>query len=59
MSGPRFPMRKIRDVLRLSAAGVSKRKIAASLGDVLNPANRDTGQIHLDQGLLDELSRRR
>jgi hypothetical protein len=25
-------MRKIRDVLRLSAAGMSKRKIAASLG---------------------------
>jgi hypothetical protein len=23
------------------------------LGDVLDPANRDTGQIHLDQGLLD------
>ena len=28
----RLPMRKIRDVLRLSAAGMSKRKIAASLG---------------------------
>ena len=25
-------MRKVRDVLRLSAAGMSKRKIAASLG---------------------------
>jgi hypothetical protein len=25
-------MRKVRDVLRLSAAGLSKRKIAASLG---------------------------
>src|SRR5438445_13736821 len=32
MPGPRLPMRKIRDVLRLSAAGLSKRKIAASLG---------------------------
>src|ERR1700745_1964240 len=32
MPGPRLPMRKIRDVLRLSAAGMSKRKIAASLG---------------------------
>src|ERR1700716_3447014 len=30
--GPRLPMRKIHDVLRLSAAGMSKRKIAASLG---------------------------
>lgn len=32
MPGPRLPMRKIHDVLRLSAAGMSKRKIAASLG---------------------------
>jgi len=32
MPGPRLPMRKIRDVPRLSAAGMSKRKIAASLG---------------------------
>ena len=32
MPGARLPMRKIRDVLRLSAAGMSKRKIAASLG---------------------------
>lgn len=32
MPKPRLPMRKIRDVLRLSAAGMSKRKIAASLG---------------------------
>lgn len=32
MLGPRLPMRKIRGVLRLSAAGMSKRKIVASLG---------------------------
>src|SRR5215467_2490150 len=32
MPGPRLPMRKIHDVLRLSAAGMSNRKIAASLG---------------------------
>ena len=32
MPGARLPMRKIRDVLRLSAAGLSKRQIAASLG---------------------------
>src|SRR5215831_16354309 len=32
MPGPRLPMRKIRDLLRLSAAGMSKRKIAAALG---------------------------
>ena len=29
MPGQRLPMRKIRDVLRLSADGMSKRKIAA------------------------------
>ena len=32
MSRERLPMRKIRDVLRLKAAGLSERKIAASLG---------------------------
>ena len=32
MSQERLPMRKIRDVLRLKAGGLSKRKIAASLG---------------------------
>jgi transposase len=32
MAQSRLPMRKIRDVLRLSAAGLSKRQIAASLG---------------------------
>jgi hypothetical protein len=32
MPGPRLPMRKIHDALRLSAAGMSKCKIAASLG---------------------------
>jgi transposase len=31
MPGARLPMRKIRDVLRLTAAGMSSRKIAASL----------------------------
>jgi transposase len=32
MPGRRLPMRKIRDVLRLRAGGLSKRKIAISLG---------------------------
>ena len=32
MPGARLPMRKIRDVLRLQADGLSKRQIAASLG---------------------------
>src|SRR3977135_834801 len=32
MAQQRLPMRKIRDVLRLSAAGLSKRQIAARLG---------------------------
>ena len=31
MPGQRLPMRKIRDVLRLTAAGMSSREIAASL----------------------------
>jgi transposase len=31
MPGQRLPMRKIRDVLRLRAGGMSKRQIAASL----------------------------
>jgi hypothetical protein len=31
MPGARLPMRKIRDMLRLTAAGMSSRKIAASL----------------------------
>ena len=31
MAQQRLPMRKIRDVLRLSAAGLSKRQIAANL----------------------------
>jgi hypothetical protein len=33
MPGARLPMRKIRDVLRLGAGGMSKREIAASLID--------------------------
>ena len=31
MSQQRLPMRKIRDVLRLTASGLSSRKVAASL----------------------------
>ena len=47
MPGQRLPMRKIRDVLRLHAGGMSKRKIAASLsigataaGDCIRRARR-------------------
>ena len=32
MAGERLPMRRIRDVLRLKASGMSKRQIAASVG---------------------------
>jgi transposase len=32
MAGERLPMRRIRDVLRLKASGMSKRRIAASVG---------------------------
>src|ERR1017187_3657241 len=47
MPGQRLPMRKIRDVLRLRAGGMSKREIAASLsigmtaaGDCIRRARR-------------------
>jgi hypothetical protein len=40
MPGQRLPMRRIRDVLRLSASGMSKRQIAASLRP---PANACAG----------------
>ena len=54
-------MRKIRDVLRLSAAGLSKRKIAASLGvsataagDCIRRARRAGVGWPLHEGLTDE-----
>ena len=61
MPGPRLPMRKIRDVLRLSAAGMSKRKIAASLGvsataagECIRRARRAGLGWPLPEGLTDE-----
>ena len=61
MPGARLPMRKIRDVLRLSAAGLSKRKIAASLGvsataagDCIRRARRAGVGWPLHEGLTDE-----
>jgi hypothetical protein len=61
MPGPRLPMRKIRDVLRLSAAGMSKRQIAASLGvsataarDFIWRARRAGLAWPLADGLTDE-----
>ena len=61
MPGPRLPMRKINDVLRLSAAGMSKRKIAASLGvsataagECLRRARRAGLTWPLPEGLTDE-----
>src|SRR6516162_1318172 len=61
MPGPRLPMRKIGDVLRLFAAGMSKRKIAASLGvsataagDCLRRARRAGLSWPLPEGLSDE-----
>jgi transposase len=66
MPGPRLPMRKIRDVLRLSAAGMSKRKIAASLGvsptaagDCIRRARRAGLTWPLPEGLTDETLERR
>jgi transposase len=59
-------MRKIRDVLRLSAAGVSKRKIAASLGvsataalEFIRRARRAGVTWPLPDGLSDEALERR
>jgi transposase len=61
MPGARLPMRKIHDVLRLSAAGMSKRKIAASLGvgatvagDCIRRARRAGVGWPLPEGLTDE-----
>jgi hypothetical protein len=66
MPGARLPMRKIRDVLRLSAAGLSKRKIAASLGisataagDCLRRAGRAGVVWPPPEGLTDEALERR
>ena len=59
MPGPRLPMRKIRDVLRLSAAGMSKRQIAASLGVSATAAGeciRRARRAGLAWPLPDELS---
>jgi transposase len=61
MPGARLPMRKVRDVLRLSAAGMSKRMIAASLGvsataarDCIGRAQRAGLGCPLPEGLTDE-----
>jgi DNA-binding NarL/FixJ family response regulator len=43
MPQERLSMRKIRDVLRLSAGGLSKRKIAASLGMSATAAGTASG----------------
>jgi hypothetical protein len=66
MPGPRLPMCKIRDVLRLSAAGMSKRKIAASLGvsataagECLRRARRAGLRWPVPEGLTDEALERR
>ena len=61
MPGQRLPMRKIRDVLRLRADGLSKRKIAASLsigvttaGEVIRRAKRAGLSWPLPDNLSDE-----
>jgi len=61
MPGERLPMRKIRDVLRLDAGGLSKRRIAASLnigatsaGDYLRRARRAGLGWPLPDSLSDE-----
>ena len=61
MPGARLPMRNIRDVLRLTAAGMSSRKIAASLSigattviDCLHRARRAGLRWPLPEDLSDE-----
>ena len=61
MPGERLPMRKIRDVLRLDAGGLSKRRIAASLnigatsaGDYIRRARRAGLGWPLPDSLSDE-----
>jgi len=61
MPKQRLPMRKVRDVLRLRAGGMSKRKIAASLsigataaGDCIRRARRAGLSWPLPEDLSDE-----
>ena len=61
MPGPRLPMRKIRDVLRLRAGGMSKRQIAASLsigptaaGEIVRRARRAGLHWPLAEDVSDE-----
>jgi transposase len=61
MPGARLPMRKVRDVLRLRAGGMSKRQIAASLsigqtaaGDCIQRARRAGLSWPLPEALSDE-----
>ena len=59
MPGQRLPMRKIRDVLRLSAAGMSSRKIAASLvvgATTVVDCLQRARQAGISWPLLDDLS---
>src|SRR5215471_7207272 len=61
MPGQRLPMRKIRDVLRLRADGLSKREIAASLsigvttaGEIIRRVRRAGLSWPLPENLSDE-----
>ena len=62
MSQQRLPMRKIRDVLRLTASGLSSRKVAASLSiggttviDCLQRARAADVSWPLPEGITDEI----
>ena len=59
MPQERLPMRKIRDVLRLKADGMSKRQIAASLSvskTTVRNCLRRAGAVGLAWPLADELT---
>jgi hypothetical protein len=61
MPQERLPMRKIRDVLRLKASGLSNRKITASIGrsaraagECIRPAQEAGLSLPLPEDLTDE-----
>jgi hypothetical protein len=56
MPGARLPLRKIREVLRLSAAGMSKRKIAASRGVTATASIRRARRPGLAWPLSEEIA---
>ena len=55
MAQQRLPVRKIREVLRLKAAGFGDRKIAAAIGSARSPVQECVRRAH-EAGLVWPLS---